>query len=157
MARGRGGRADIALSDEAPSIRRRKPSAGVSMLGSLAAAGVTRQVTQARAGLDDPFADIRFDSMYREPDRCVITDDGVRLAARVVNDVDDPDLTVVFVHGFSLRMSSWYFQRTALAPTWGERTRLVFYDHRGHGRSDAAPPQTMTMTTLCFRTSRSPP
>ena len=86
--------------------------------------------------------------MYREPDRCVITDDGVRLAARVVNDVDDPDLTVVFVHGFSLRMSSWYFQRTALAPTWGERTRLVFYDHRGHGRSDAAPPQTMTMSQL---------
>ena len=148
MARGRGVRADIALDDEEPMIRRRKASAGVSMLGSLAATGVTRQVTQARAGLDDPFADIRFDSMYREPDRCVITDDGVRLAARVVNDVDDPDLTVVFVHGFSLRMSSWYFQRTALAPTWGERTRLVFYDHRGHGRSDAAPPQTMTMSQL---------
>jgi pimeloyl-ACP methyl ester carboxylesterase len=148
MARGRGARAAIALDDEEPMIRRRKASAGVSMLGSLAATGVTRQVTQARSGLDDPFADIRFDSMYREPDRCVITDDGVRLAARVVNDVDDPDLTVVFVHGFSLRMSSWYFQRTALAPTWGERTRLVFYDHRGHGRSDAAPPQTMTMSQL---------
>ncbi|GED97237.1 alpha/beta fold hydrolase [Gordonia crocea] len=128
--------------------RRLKPSAGVSTLGSLAATGVTRQVTQARAGKTDPFADIHFDSMYREDEYSVVADDGVRLAARVVNGDTDPTLTVVFVHGFSLRMSSWYFQRTALARAWGDRTRLVFFDHRGHGRSDPAPPESATMAQL---------
>lgn len=127
---------------------RRKPSAGVSILGSLAATGVTRQVTQSRAGLTDPFADVHFDSMYREDETFVDADDGVRLAARIVNDGDDTTLTVVFVHGFALRMSSWYFQRTALARAWGSATRLVFFDQRGHGRSDPAPAETATMAQL---------
>ncbi|GAB08911.1 putative hydrolase [Gordonia araii NBRC 100433] len=125
-----------------------KSSAGVSVLGNLAATGVARQVTQARAGLTDPYADVHFDSLYREEEHTVAADDGVRLAARVVHGDDDPDLTVVFVHGFSLRMSSWYFQRTALATAWGEKTRLVFFDHRGHGRSEPASPETMTMSQL---------
>ncbi len=139
-----GGRADRPV----PSKRRIRPAAGVSTLGNLAATGVTRQVTKARAGLTDPFADTHFDSMYREAEHTVVADDGVRLAARVVHGETAPELTVVFVHGFSLRMSSWYFQRTALAQTWGESTRLVFFDHRGHGRSEAAPPETATMTQL---------
>mgnify|MGYP007122145147 CR=1 FL=1 len=119
MARGRGVRADIALDDEEPMIRRRKASAGVSMLGSLAATGVTRQVTQARAGLDDPFADIRFDSMYREPDRCVITDDGVRLAARVVNesaavDPPAPPSKITVVGGAVLVSEYWKLEYVGL-------------------------------------------
>ena len=128
--------------------RRLKPSAGVSTIGGLAATGVTRQLTQARAGKADPFADVHFDSIYREEEYAVVADDGVRLAARVVNDDENPTLTVVFVHGFALRMSAWYFQRTALAQAWGPATRLVFFDHRGHGRSDPAPPETMTMSQL---------
>ncbi|QKT06668.1 alpha/beta hydrolase [Gordonia sp. X0973] len=128
--------------------RRRNPRAGVSTIGTLAASGVARQLTQARAGLDDPYADIAFDSVYRDDEYTVAADDGVRLAARVVGGGTDPELTVVFVHGFALRMSSWYFQRAALAEAWGERTRLVFFDHRGHGRSAAAPAHSATMTQL---------
>ncbi|MFT4201766.1 alpha/beta fold hydrolase, partial [Gordonia sp. (in: high G+C Gram-positive bacteria)] len=125
-----------------------RPAAGVSLLGNLAATGVTRQVTKARAGLTDPYTDIHFDSIYREAEHTVAADDGVRLAARVVGADGEPDLTVVFVHGYCLRMSSWYFQRTALAKAWGDRVRLVFYDHRGHGRSDPAPADTASMSQL---------
>ncbi|MFT3899445.1 MAG: alpha/beta hydrolase [Gordonia sp. (in: high G+C Gram-positive bacteria)] len=130
------------------TLRRTKPTAGVSTIGGLAASGVTRQVTKARAGATDPYADLHFDSIYQDEEHTVAADDGVRLAARVVHGEGEPELTVVFVHGYCLRMSSWYFQRTALAQAWGPKVRLVFYDHRGHGRSDPAPPDSTSMTQL---------
>ncbi|NLG54698.1 MAG: alpha/beta hydrolase [Rhodococcus sp.] len=70
----------------------------------------------------------------RGRDRVVTTDDGVDLAIREVGPADAP-LTAVFVHGFCNRMEGWYFQRQHLEAMWGDTVRLVFYDHRGHGRS----------------------
>ena len=60
-----------------------------------------------------------------------------------VEEIGPPDapLTVVFVHGYTLSMASWTFQRRTLAAELatanGHRpdARLVFYDQRGHGAS----------------------
>ena len=44
-----------------------------------------------------------------------------------------PTLTVVFVHGYSLNLDCWHFQRAA----YRGQVRTVFYDQRSHGRSGA--------------------
>ncbi|GAA2051173.1 alpha/beta hydrolase [Williamsia deligens] len=84
-----------------------------------------------------------FDAVYDDRASIVIADDGVPLAVREVGPPDAP-ISVVFVHGFALRMSSWHFQRLWLAQAWGDNVRLVFFDHRGHGESGAATPESMT-------------
>lgn len=92
---------------------------------------------------DDPLG-----AASRPADRSVLVeaDDGVPLAVEEIGPLDAP-LTVVFVHGYTLSMASWTFQRRTLAAELatanGHRpdARLVFYDHRGHGasgRGDAA-------------------
>ncbi len=69
------------------------------------------------------------------------------LAVREVGPEDAP-LTVVFAHGFCLRMGAFHFQRARLTEQWGPQVRMVFYDHRGHGQSGEAPPETYTVTQL---------
>src|SRR5258707_7962297 len=67
----------------------------------------------------------------------VITDDGVQLAVR---DYDPPGRTqtVVFLHGFCLSRASWARQIDYLLARYGGSTRIIVYDHRGHGASSAA-------------------
>lgn len=79
--------------------------------------------------------------------RTVRTDDGVPLAVRVTGP-DEAPLTVVFVHGHCLRTESWLHLRERLLDRWGGATRMVFYDHRGHGASGAADPATYTIDQL---------
>ena len=43
----------------------------------------------------------------------------------------DGGLTIVFCHGYSLHQGCWHYQRRDLR----NLGRLVFWDHRGHGRS----------------------
>ncbi len=70
----------------------------------------------------------------------VQTSDGVLLAVEEVGPLDAP-LTVVFVHGYTLSMASWTFQRRDLGRELATgnghrpRARLLFYDQRGHGGS----------------------
>ncbi|MFA1542378.1 alpha/beta fold hydrolase [Actinomadura monticuli] len=78
----------------------------------------------------DPFAGEPFGSLRGRPVP-VRADDGTRLYAEVDGD-DRTDLAVVFSHGWTLTQDSWHFQRKALRGLG----RLVFWDHRGHGRSD---------------------
>ena len=54
--------------------------------------------------------------------------DGVRLH---VEEVGAGPLTVAFVHGFALSMTTFHYQRRDLADVG----RLVFYDQRSHGQS----------------------
>jgi 3-oxoadipate enol-lactonase len=61
------------------------------------------------------------------------TDDGIRLHHRVDGPADAPVLLFVNSLGTDLRM--WEPQAAALA----DRFRIVRYDSRGHGRSDAPP------------------
>ncbi|GAC69900.1 alpha/beta fold hydrolase [Gordonia soli] len=144
--------------------------AGVAALGAVAAGGVARNVTRRRT-VDrvDPHDGVDFAAIYDEApvdltvgptaSSTVTADDGVSLAARTVTlgDGDEsttPEFTVVFVHGFSLRMASWHFQRFALARLWaGRNIRMVFFDHRGHGASDPAPDDTATITQLADDTA----
>ena len=79
--------------------------------------------------------------------RTVVASDGLELHA----EVDEPATpkpktapTIVFVHGFALTLDSWHFQRLFLR---GEH-RLVFYDHRSHGRSSRSRPEHCTIDKL---------
>lgn len=56
--------------------------------------------------------------------------DGVPLHVDVDGDPGAP-VTVVLCHGYLADNNFWYFQRTSLA----RDSRVVSYDHRGHGRS----------------------
>ncbi len=82
----------------------------------------------------------------------VCADDGTPLAAHVIG-ASSATMTVVFVHGHCLRTESWWFLRDHLLRQWGSEpsipdTRMIFYDHRGHGRSGSADPATYTIDQL---------
>ncbi|MFR9771145.1 alpha/beta fold hydrolase [Nocardia sp. SC052] len=79
----------------------------------------------------------------------VSAEDGVPLAVRVFGG-DDALATVVFVHGHCLRTESWIYLREHLLRQWGDDTRMVFYDHRGHGESGVAHPSTYTIEQLGY-------
>ncbi|QGN35117.1 alpha/beta fold hydrolase [Microlunatus sp. Gsoil 973] len=65
----------------------------------------------------------------------VETLDGVKLHVEVDEPepdlVDRPEVTLVFIHGYALSLDCWHFQRRALQGKY----RMIFYDHRSHGRS----------------------
>jgi pimeloyl-ACP methyl ester carboxylesterase len=73
----------------------------------------------------------------------VIAADGTRLHVEVdeLPDGADVPLTGVFSHGYCLSRQSWHFQRQALRG----RYRMVFWDQRGHGLSDAGPAGSCTV------------
>ncbi|MCF8590413.1 alpha/beta fold hydrolase [Gordonia liuliyuniae] len=134
----------------------------VGALGREVAGGVVRRRSVHKTPGVDPHRDIDFTAMYRDEASTVTADDGVALAVRSVTtgpDTDEsgqswgrtstPELTVVFVHGFTLRMASWHFQRYGLAERWADRRiKMVFYDQRGHGASDRVPRSSSTMAQL---------
>ncbi|PXX65622.1 pimeloyl-ACP methyl ester carboxylesterase [Nocardia tenerifensis] len=77
----------------------------------------------------------------------VSAEDGVPISVRVFGS-DSAAMTVVFAHGHCLRTESWSFLRDQLLRRWGAETRMVFYDHRGHGESGQADPVTYTIDQL---------
>jgi pimeloyl-ACP methyl ester carboxylesterase len=151
----------------------RKRNAGIlGAVVGLAAAGTAVGVTVARAaarrvqagefgpaGSTLPPAVLREDDPLglaaHPPDRTalVTADDGVLLAVDEIGPRDAP-LTVVFVHGYTLSMASWTYQRrslaAALATENGHRpdARLVFYDQRGHGASSRGVAERSTVRQL---------
>ena len=108
------------------------------------------KATDAELRLDDPLG-----GAARAADRTALVqaDDGVLLSAEEIGPRDAP-LTVVFVHGYTLSMGSWAFQRRTLAAELatanGHRpdARLVFYDQRGHGASGRGTPERSTIEQL---------
>ena len=96
---------------------------------------------------EDPYLDEDFELLEADRSVVVTTPDGVPLAVREVGPAD-ARLTVVFAHGFCLRMGAFHFQRARLAEQWGDQVRMVFYDQRGHGLSGDAPPDTFTVPQL---------
>ncbi|HET9875841.1 MAG TPA: alpha/beta hydrolase, partial [Mycobacterium sp.] len=121
-------------------------AAGLAAVGSVAGATVAHSMTR-RTTAEDPYADEDFEILDSDRSSVVTTDDGVQLAVRDVGPLDAP-LTVVFAHGFCLRMGSFHFQRARLTQEWGRQVRMVFYDQRGHGASEIAPPDTYTVPRL---------
>jgi pimeloyl-ACP methyl ester carboxylesterase len=114
------------------------------------AADVAAELTPAQLREDDPLG-----AASRAADRTALVqaDDGVLLSVEEIGQRDAP-LTVVFVHGYTLSMASWTFQRRALAAELatanGHRpdARLVFYDQRGHGASGRGEPEQSTIEQL---------
>ena len=141
------------MSDKTVGARRLKRrgrwlagAAGLSAVGGLAGTTVARSLTRRVADVD-PHEDEDFELLDADRGCVVTTPDGVPLAVREVGPEDAP-LTVVFAHGFCLRMGAFYFQRARLTEQWGPQVRMVFYDQRGHGQSGEALPDTYTVPQL---------
>ena len=121
-------------------------AAGLTAVGSAAGVSVARSLRR-RVTTDDPYVDEDFELLDADRSYVVTTPDGVDLAVREVGP-EDARLTVVFAHGFCLRMGAFYFQRARLTEQWGKQVRMVFYDQRGHGQSGEASPDSYTVTQL---------
>ncbi len=79
----------------------------------------------------------------REVPLVLTADDGTQLHVEVdePQEPDPDDLTVVFSHGYALNLDSWHYQRLALQG----RIRTVWWDQRGHGRSQRGPVGSATI------------
>lgn len=120
--------------------------AGLGAVGTVAGLSAARAFRQ-RSFIEDAYQGEDFKLLDADRGCVVTTPDGIPLVVREVGPITAP-LTVVFAHGFCLRMGSFHFQRAALAARWGDQVRMVFYDQRGHGQSSAAPVDTYTVSQL---------
>ena len=121
-------------------------AAGVAAAGTALRVARQRAIINRRgAGDHAPFGSLRSKPIS------VVTDDGVDLHVEV-DEYDggkrrarrSPELTVVFVHGYSLNLDAWHFQRAA----YRGQVRTVFYDQRSHGRSGRSTPGHATIEQL---------
>ena len=110
--------------------------------GVAAAAAAQRRVARQARSHPDPYVNENFGGLHTTG-RTVICDDGVRLHVEVAGD-EGAELTVVFVHGFTLSMDCWHFQRRDL----DDVGRLLFYDQRSHGASGRSPREHATIDQL---------
>jgi pimeloyl-ACP methyl ester carboxylesterase len=120
---------------------------GLAAAGTAIAVGVA---ARRRHDPDDPHADEPLGELRPDRTYTVITDDGIELAVEEVDPAagGNPEITVVFVHGFALSRRSWHFQRHALAQLTEPRVRQVLYDHRSHGESSRANEASSTIDQL---------
>ena len=120
------------------SIKGRIVGTVVGAAGLAAAAGAVGIVRQNRViGNRAAGEKVAFGELHSAP-RVVVADDAVDLHVEIDEPADfggapatDDDLTVVFVHGYSLNLDCWHFQRAA----YRGQVRTVFFDQRSHGRS----------------------
>lgn len=121
--------------------------AGLTAVATIVGASARRSMAERAALLDDPYGGEDFERLDSDRGHVVTTPDGVGLAVREAGPKSAP-LTMVFAHGFCLRMGAFHFQRMRLGEQWGSQVRMVFYDQRGHGQSGEAAPETYTLTQL---------
>ena len=79
--------------------------------------------------------------------RTVTTSDGVSLSVRDWGSHVAAH-TVVLLHGFCLNKESWNIQMAQLIRRWGNKVRIISYDHRGHGDSGNASMHTYRIDRL---------
>ena len=122
-----------------------------ALLGAAAAAGIAQQRRTAireRARIDPATAaELRTPPVRATEVRTVRTGDGLALHTEQIGPAE-AGLTVLFVHGFTLNLRSFHFQRQALAAEFGDRVRQLYCDLRSHGRSADAPTETCTIEQL---------
>ncbi len=123
----------------------------MGMLGSslitLASSAGLYAVRTAGMPAHELYEDEDFDAILRLPKRVIHTEDDVSLVVREAGSPFAP-LTVVFVHGYCLRMQSWHLQYRHIAERWGRDVRMVFFDQRGHGESGASGSKACTIAQL---------
>ncbi|MDT0185603.1 alpha/beta hydrolase [Microbacterium sp. ARD31] len=120
------------------SIKGRIFGSVVGAAGLAAAAGAVGIARQNRIiGNRAAGEHVAFGELH-SPARVVVADDALDLHVEIDEPADfggrpstDDDLTVMFVHGYSLNLDCWHFQRAA----YRGQVRTVFYDQRSHGRS----------------------
>ena len=115
---------------------------GVVAAGTAAGVALERRAVGRARRAPDPYAEEAFGSLH-SPGRTVYADDGVPLHVEVDGE-DDAGVTVVFVHGFTLSLDCWHFQRRDLDGIG----RRVFYDQRSHGESGRSPRENSTVDQL---------
>jgi pimeloyl-ACP methyl ester carboxylesterase len=123
--------------------------AGLAAAGVGAALGLAAERWTAGRARETGFGEA-FGSLRGVPQR-VAADDGTGLYVEVDElDVagspapgseDGDPLTIVFSHGFCLNQDIWHYQRQWLRG----RYRMVFWDQRGHGRSETGPDDHYTV------------
>ncbi|WP_051366217.1 alpha/beta fold hydrolase [Hamadaea tsunoensis] len=120
----------------------------IGVLAGVAAAGVAAGVAAERALVgrtrnetNDPFTHEPFGELPYDQSLTVTTADGLDVYVEVLEPADgvaiglddeEPEPTLIFVHGFCLDMGTFHMQRRYLD---GGGYRMVFYDQPGHGRS----------------------
>ncbi|MDX6214619.1 MAG: hypothetical protein QOG99_203 [Frankiales bacterium] len=92
------------------------------------------------ADREQPFFQLPADRVRR-----VVADDGVPLHVEEVGP-ERADLTVVFCHGYTQQLAVWHFQRIAFAEE--AVGKLVFWDHRSHGKSGRSAAEHATIDQL---------
>jgi pimeloyl-ACP methyl ester carboxylesterase len=104
---------------------------GVGITAATAAAALAAQRTAVRRLRGRPDPEARDDLTVLPPEDLgpVRSFDGTELHVRAAGPRDAPVL--LFLHGFSLDMTTWHYQWRALS----DRYRCVLMDHRAHGRS----------------------
>jgi pimeloyl-ACP methyl ester carboxylesterase len=106
-------------------------TAGIAA-GAVASGVIGRTVLNARRRKDDPEAHEQLSTPPPEDLGTVRSFDGTELAVRAAGDPARP--AIVFVHGFSLDMTTWHYQWKELS----SRYRCILFDFRSHGRSGRA-------------------
>ncbi len=99
---------------------------------------------------EDPHADEPLGELQPNRQSTVAADDGVPLMVQEIKPADggEAEMTVVFVHGYTLDSRCWHFQRRDLPELTDPRVRVVLYDQRSHGRSDHSPKAGSTIEQL---------
>lgn len=92
-------------------------------------------------------------TLLAETDLDVLTDDGVRLAVRDYLP-PRPRHTVIFLHGLCRDRHTWDRQIKYLRLRYTDTVRVISYDHRGHGQSQAAPMHTYCVERLASDLAR---
>jgi pimeloyl-ACP methyl ester carboxylesterase len=121
---------------------RKKLVALVGAAAGAAAAGVAAEraaVKKRRRA--DPEATAAFGERRGERSRTITLDDGAEIFIEEVGPKSKSG--VIFIHGSALRTDVWYYQMAGL-----DRRRLIFYDMRGHGRSEPSGRDDFSVTRL---------
>jgi len=125
----------------------------------VAVAGTAVRVAQQRRAIAhrEVDEDLELGSLHAHA-ITVVADDGVPLHVEVdefdaemagrsrrrLRAATAPPITVVFIHGYSLNLECWHYQRAA----YQGLVRSVYYDHRSHGRSGRSPEAHATLDQL---------
>ncbi|MEI8082032.1 MAG: alpha/beta hydrolase [Actinomycetes bacterium] len=128
-----------------PNGRQIAGFAGLAAVGIAAGLAIEEAVIGRRVR-PDPNAREPFGKLHGTPTE-VMSVDGVRLYAEIEDPIGCPygdDLTLVFSHGYALNQDTWHYQRRDLRSVG----RMVFWDHRAHGRSGRGHPELTSVDQL---------
>ncbi len=117
-------------------------AAGAAAAGAGAALAAQRIAVGRIRLRPDPAADEPLGQLRGSP-LTVLAGDGVTLHAEI-SGPDDAPVTIIFCHGYALNQDVWHYQRAGLAGAG----RLVFWDHRSHGRSGRSEPARVSIDQL---------